>query len=216
VHVLRAGRAHLGTGAETAPVIDVRDPGSTYFSGGPSPVPAADLERRYLPRDPAIYPPSCSKQCGARWRDLVRRASTKTRYVHGSRRISAHIRASRHRRCQSCLDLCRRVQLRRPAIHRWHDQTTRSAPACGSSGARGPVDPARGPVTLFPPATALMDKLRATNADRSIAKLAAFRLFSCFHDEDHGGARLLDSTALRPSTGWIARPNVSAFAVQRK
>jgi ferredoxin len=168
------------------------------LSGGPPLFPAADLRDGYLRADPGD--PAAVLKAVLRARDLVG-AFDKPRYVAFAADLCAHSR-SQIVGCRRCLDLCPTS-----AITPSGDHVTIDDKICAGCGQCAAACPTGAASYAFPPADALMRKLRTLlTVYRTAGGVSPVVLV---HDEDHGGA-LIDALA-RHGDGLPA--NVLPFAV---
>ena len=168
------------------------------ISGGPPLFPAADLRDGYLRADPGD--PAAVLKALMRARDLVG-AFDKPRYVTFITDLCAHSR-SQIVGCHRCLDLCPTSAIAPAGDHVAIDD--KICAGCGQCAAACPTGAAS---YAFPPADALMSKLRTLlTVYRDAGGVSPVLLI---HDEDHGGG-LIDALA-RHGDGLPA--NVLPFAV---
>ncbi|HEX4184420.1 MAG TPA: 4Fe-4S binding protein [Stellaceae bacterium] len=167
-------------------------------SGGPPLFPAADLRDGYLRADPGD--PAAVLKAVLRARDLVG-TFDKPRYVTFTADLCAHSR-SQIVGCRRCLDLCPTSAIVPAGDHVAIDD--KICAGCGQCAAACPTGAAS---YAFPPADALMRKLRTLlMVYRDAGGVSPILLI---YDEDHGGA-LIDALA-RHGDGLPA--NVLPFAV---
>jgi ferredoxin len=168
------------------------------ISGGPPLFPAADLRDGYLRADPGN--PAAVLKAVLRARDLVG-AFDKPRYVTFTADLCAHSR-SQIIGCRRCLDLCPTSAIAPAGDHVAIDD--KICAGCGQCAAACPTGAAS---YAFPPADALMCKLRTLlTVYREAGGVPPILLV---HDEDHGGA-LIEALA-RYGDGLPA--NTLPFAV---
>ena len=167
-------------------------------SGGPPLFPAADLRDGYLRADPGD--PAAVLKAVLRARDLVG-TFDKPRYVTFTADLCAHSR-SQIVGCRRCLDLCPTS-----AIVPAGDHVAIDDKICAGCGQCATACPTGAASYAFPPADALMRKLRTLlMVYRDAGGVSPILLI---YDEDHGGA-LIDALA-RHGDGLPA--NVLPFAV---
>jgi len=168
------------------------------ISGGPPLFPAADLRDGYLRADPGDS--VAVLRAVLRARDLVG-AFDKPRYVTFTADLCAHSR-SQIVGCRRCLDLCPTS-----AIAPAGDHVAINDKICAGCGQCAAACPTGAASYAFPPADALMRKLRTLFlVYRAAGGVSPILLL---HDEDHGGA-LIEALA-RHGDGLPA--NVLPFAV---